>query len=90
MAGSSDFPPDTSQPPSRPALATRKLVPTLALFVFVGIPLAALVWDALNRLTAGIIDAPLLLGGLIALGLLVMLFRILARVVTGWEAERFD
>lgn len=90
MAGSSDFPPDSSHPPSRPALATRKLVPTLAAFVFVGIPLAALVWDALNRLTAGIIHAPLLIGGLIAMGALVVLFRIFARVVTGWEAERYD
>lgn len=90
MSFRSDFPPDTSHPPSHPALPTRQLVGSLALFVFAGIPLVALVWDALNRLTAGHIHPVRLVAGLVAIGLILVLFRLLARTVTRWEAHRFE
>ena len=50
-----------------------------------GVPLVALVWDALNRLVAGEIHRVLLPAGLAALALLLVLLRILARTLSRWD-----
>lgn len=70
---------------SRPTIPATKLGLWMAIFVLVGVPLVALVWDALNRLVAGEIHRVLLPAGLAALALLLVLLRILARTLSRWD-----
>jgi hypothetical protein len=65
-----------------------RLVGGMLLFVLLGTPLVAYVWETANRLFAGDVDAgrlaltvpaALVLGGLLLL---------LARTIRGWEGER--
>lgn len=68
-----------------PRLSTAGLVARIALSVFLGIPLLALVWEALNELLAGSWNPRHLLIGLPAALLLVLLWRFLASAVARWD-----
>ncbi|HEU4698613.1 MAG TPA: hypothetical protein VFS40_05500 [Gemmatimonadales bacterium] len=79
-------PPTPAPPPGAPGYG--RLVLGIAGFVLVGVPLLAFVWEGLNRLLSGTIHARLLVAALIALALLVPLWRFLARTVVRWDARR--
>jgi len=65
------------------------LVAGIALFVVIGIPLTAYVWETLNQLLAGrVVARARLLITLPALALLIGLWRVLARTVQRWDADR--
>jgi hypothetical protein len=68
-----------------PRLSTAGLVARIALSVFVGIPLLALVWEALNELLAGSWNPRHFLLGLPAALLLVLLWRFMASAVARWD-----
>lgn len=67
-----------------------KLILPIALFVILGVPLVAVIWDTLNRVFAGHIDWRWIGATIIAAVLFWVLLKVLARTVTGWEARRFD
>jgi hypothetical protein len=76
--------------PTDQTVPTATLLGPLALFVLLGIPLVALVWDALNRLVAGEVHGGRLLAGLVALVLWLVLLRALARRLTDWHGREAD
>ena len=59
-----------------------RLLGIIALYAALGAPLLALVWEALNQLLGGRVNAPLLLAALPALTVLILLLRLLARTVS--------
>jgi hypothetical protein len=65
------------------------LILGIALFVVIGIPLTAYVWETLNQLLAGreIARGRVLLT-MPALALLIGVWRVLARTVQQWDAQR--
>ncbi len=64
------------------------LVAGIALFVLIGIPLTAYVWETLNQLMAGRVVVARALLTLPALALLIGLWRGIARAVQRWDAEQ--
>jgi hypothetical protein len=60
----------------------------MALFVIVGSPLVAYVWETLNLLVAGRADAGRLLITLPIAALLAGVLMLLARAISRWEGER--
>ena len=62
----------------------------MALFVIVGTPLLAYVWETLNLLVAGRADAGRLLITLPIAALLAGVLWLLARTISRWEGERKD
>jgi hypothetical protein len=69
-------------------MTARKRVLPITLFVLVGVPLVAYLWETLNRLFAGQFE-PLRLGiALVAAVAFFLLLKFLARTLTGWEGER--
>lgn len=83
-------PSDEPRVPTQHPTAARKLIVPIALFVIVGVPLVAVIWDTLNRLFAGHVEWNWLGASVVAAGLLWVLLKVLARTVTRWEARRFD
>lgn len=81
---------DQPDAPARPAIAAKQLILPIALFVIVGVPLVAVIWDALNRLFAGQVDWKWIGAAVVAGVLLWVLLRILARTVSRWQARRAD
>ena len=70
-----------------PGLSTAGLVARIGLSVFVGIPLLAVVWEAVNELFAGSWNPRHLLFGLPAALLLALLWRFLASAVSRWDTR---
>ena len=70
-------------PPS--SRSPRSLVAGIALFVLLGTPLVAYIWETLNELLAGIVDPLQLLGLLPAAGFFYLLLRTMSRVVESWQ-----
>lgn len=68
----------------------RRLVAAIALFAAAGAPLLALVWEALNQLLGGHVNAPLLLAALPAAAVFALLLRLLSRAVAGLGAAAGD
>jgi hypothetical protein len=66
--------------------SSRRLVIGIALFVLVGTPLVAYLWETLNRLFAGIVEPLRLLGALPAAVLFYLLLRFMARSIATWQA----
>lgn len=61
------------------------LVLGIAVIVLVGIPLTALVWETLNELLAGRVEPAHLARGIVALGLLLVLWWFMGRLVQRWD-----
>ncbi|HET6700634.1 MAG TPA: hypothetical protein VFH14_02460 [Gemmatimonadaceae bacterium] len=76
--------------PARPAIAAKQLILPIALFVIVGVPLVAVIWDTLNRLFAGQVDWTWIGAAVVAAVLLGVLLKILARTLGRWQARRTD
>ncbi len=72
----------------RPGMRVDQLVLPMALFVIVGTPLLAYVWETLNRLVAGRADVGRLLITLPVAALLAGVLSLLARTISRWEGER--
>jgi hypothetical protein len=76
------------------ALATTvslpKLVLGIGLFVLLGFPLVAYLWESLNQLMGGEVHAGRLLRSVPAALLLAAILLVLARTVRRWEAERLE
>lgn len=72
------------------AAATRSssLVLGIALFVLLGTPLVAYIWETLNRLLAGIVEPMRLLITVPAVLLFYFLLRFMGRSVEAWHHER--
>jgi len=87
---SPESPLDQPVAPARPAITARQLVLPIALFVIVGVPLVAVIWDTLNRLFAGQVDWKWIGPAVVAAVLLGVLLRILARTLSRWQARRAD
>jgi hypothetical protein len=65
-----------------------KLIATIAVFTILGIPIAAFLWETLNRVMAGVFD-PVRIGISIPLLLLFAgLLYVMGRTVRGLERER--
>jgi hypothetical protein len=79
-------PPPSAAPPASPGFGA--LVAGIAVFILLGVPLLAWVWESLNRLLSGIVEPSRLLGAAVALALLLLLWRVLARTVQRWDAAR--
>lgn len=73
---------------SQTSLPLGRLTVTLAIFVVVGTPLLAYLWETLNVLMTGVVDGGRLLLALPVAALFVGLLLLLARVVRRWEGER--
>jgi hypothetical protein len=67
---------------------SRHFVLGIALFVLLGTPLVAYLWDTLNHLFSGIIEPLRLLIALPAALLFYVLLRFMARSVVSWQTER--
>ncbi|HEX6308046.1 MAG TPA: hypothetical protein VFZ69_07655 [Longimicrobiales bacterium] len=65
-----------------------RLVLGIGLFVLLGTPLVAYIWETLNRLFAGILEPVRLLIAIPALALFYLLLRFMARTVHAWETAR--
>lgn len=65
-----------------------RLVLGIGLFVLLGTPLVAYLWETLNRLFAGIIEPVRLLIAIPALAVFYVLLRFMARTVRAWDAGR--
>jgi hypothetical protein len=63
-----------------------KLFASILGFVLVGTPLVAYLWDALNRLMAGHVNARRIAIAAVAALLFAALLRLLMRAVWRWEA----
>jgi len=60
----------------------------IALFILLGTPLVAFLWDTLNLLFAGIVR-PWRLVGLLPAGILFyLLLRVMGRTVQSWDEDR--
>ena len=64
------------------------IVARVALFAIIGIPLAAFLWDTLNKLVAGDFSSVRLIVAVPALLLFALLIVILSREVWRWEGSR--
>jgi hypothetical protein len=69
-------------------LGLGRLVAGIAVFVALGIPLTAFVWESLNELFAGRVRPIRLLITVPVVLLLLFLWRILGRTVQRWDAAR--
>lgn len=78
-----------TSPPTRHPIGATKLILPIALFVILGVPLVAVIWDTLNRLFAGHVDWRWIGATVVAVVLFWVLLKVLARTVTSWEARRF-
>lgn len=67
-----------------------KLILGIGLFVLLGFPLVAYLWETLNQLMGGEVHAGRLLLSLPAVLLLAGLLLVLGRTVRRWEAERLE
>ena len=76
--------------PHKPTGPPPGLVFRIALFVLVGTPLVAYLWDTLNHLFAGIIEPVRLVGLLPAGFFFYLLLRAMARAVEGWHGAGDD
>jgi hypothetical protein len=65
-----------------------RLIGPIALYVLLGVPLVAYVWEALNVLFTGRVELLRLGIAAIAAIVLVGLFKLMARTVTRWKTER--
>jgi hypothetical protein len=63
-----------------------RLVAGIGLFVLLGTPLVAYLWDTLNRLFAGIVEPVRLLIAIPAAILFYLLLRAMARAVQAWQS----
>lgn len=72
----------------RPGLRVARLLLPMALFVIVGTPLVAYVWETLNLLVAAQADVARLLITLPVAALLAGVLLLLARTISRWEGER--
>lgn len=75
-------------PSTRPSSPDRGPVLGIALFVLLGIPLVAYLWDTLNYLFAGVVQPWRLLGLLPVAALFYLLLRTMARAVDSWHGQR--
>ncbi|HEX6132451.1 MAG TPA: hypothetical protein VFZ24_00625 [Longimicrobiales bacterium] len=64
-----------------------RLVLGIGLFVLLGTPLVAYLWETLNRLFAGIIEPVRLLIAIPALAVFYVLLRFMARTVRAWDGR---
>ena len=78
-----------TSPPTRPAVGATKLILPIALFVILGVPLVAVIWDTLNQVFAGHVDWRWIGATVVAVVLFWVLLKALARTVSRWEASRF-
>ena len=60
----------------------------IALFVLLGFPLLAYLWETLNRLLAGHVEPVMLLGFIPAALLFWLLLRLMGRAVESWHSVR--
>jgi len=72
------------------SLSTGALMTRIGLFVLIGTPLVAFLWQALNHLLAGRIVPLELLLFLPALLLLYILLRFMARAIESWDSARTE
>jgi hypothetical protein len=75
--------PIRSAPVSR---TVRQLIAPIGLFVLIGIPLVAWLWDTLNRLFAGDFNLARVAIAVAAAVLLVLLLRVIRRTIARWDA----
>lgn len=71
-------------------MGARTLVLPIAVFVIVGVPLVAVIWESLNRVFAGQFDGARIAIAFVAALVFAGLLKILARTVAGWQARRSD
>jgi hypothetical protein len=71
-----------------PSTAVAPIVARVALFSIIGIPLAAYLWDTLNRLVAGDFSSVRLIIAVPTLLLFILLILYLSREVWRWEGSR--
>jgi hypothetical protein len=65
-----------------------KLILYIVLFVIVGTPIVAYLWDSLNLFFAGYVEAVRLVLALISLAAFLALAWFIARQVRRWEADQ--
>ena len=65
-----------------------KLIIAIAAFVVLGIPLVAYVWETINRALSGHFEAGRVPLSLLALALLVGVFKLASVTLTRWEGDR--
>lgn len=70
------------------SMSMGRLVGGMLLFVVLGTPLVAYVWESLNQLFAGHVDAGRLALTVPAALILAGLLTLFARTIRGWEGER--
>jgi hypothetical protein len=71
-------------------ISVPRLAGGIALFVLVGFPLVAYLWETLNQLMGGEVRPLRLLLTLPVVLLLTGVLRLLSRAVRRWEAERVE
>lgn len=71
-------------------MSVPKLTVGIALFVLVGFPLVAYLWETLNQLMGGEVHPVRLLVSLPVILLLAAVLVLLSRAVGRWEAERSE
>jgi hypothetical protein len=64
-----------------------RLVPRIGLFILLGTPLVAHLWETLNLLFAGIVQPVRLLTAIPAALVLFLLLRAMARSIESWQEE---
>jgi hypothetical protein len=74
----------------RAGLRMSRLLGPMAVYVLIGAPLLGYVWETLNVLFTGQVDAGRLGLALLAAIVLAVLFRLMKRSVSRWESERVD
>jgi hypothetical protein len=68
----------------------KRLLLPMAVFILLGTPLVAYIWETLNLLVAGHVDLVRLVILVPAVALLAGLLVLLSRTVANWESERTD
>lgn len=67
-----------------------RLLGAIAIFVIVGTPMVAYLWETLNKALAGYFDSIRILIAVPVLALFVIMTRYIARLVTRWETQPLE
>jgi hypothetical protein len=74
----------------RAGLRMSRLLGPMAVYVLIGAPLVAYVWETLNVLLTGQVDFGRIGLAVLAAIVLAVLFRLMRRSISRWETERVD
>jgi hypothetical protein len=74
----------------RAGLRMSRLLGPMAVYVLIGAPLVAYVWETLNVLLTGQVDFGRIGLAVLAAIVLAVLFRLMQRSISRWETERVE